>query len=105
MEDLVEWCGGDYASCVGLANVFTVMNEATDRESSGFFGLVTLVNLGEDCVEEPRLRLPKTWRALSKIELLSRDGSWTECSFKTFEKGVVLNKKLSFGEVFVVKII
>ena len=59
LQELVDWCGGEYAFAVGDANVMTVMNEPTHPEAVDFRALLTLVNLGSDPLEEVCVKLPK----------------------------------------------
>ena len=106
MNDLVEWCGGDYALVSGASNVFTVMNEAKDSESSGFLGIVTLVNLGEGAKSEITLKLPKAWSKMTSIKILDLSGNWISQSFEEAgDRMIKIKQTLFFGEGLILKII
>ena len=72
--ELVDWCGGQYVTVLDAANLFLVMNEAKHPDEAGFRIMLTLVNLGEDMLEQIDLRLPSSLLDLMSLEAIERDG-------------------------------
>ena len=74
--------------------VFTIMNEALDPEESGFLGMVTLINLGDDDFETIHLHLPPKWRAADQFQVLEQSGQWAEVPWERTEDGIEVCREL-----------
>jgi hypothetical protein len=98
-----KMCGGDVARVEGSANLFMVMNEPLEPNAD-YCGILTVVNLGEDPVEEIAIRLPKAWRSTSEAEILEQDGLWQRCEPIRREDSILVKRSLSFGEALILKI-
>lgn len=98
LQELVAWCGGDYAMVLGDANVFVVMNEAKDPTSSGFRAMLTLVNLGQDSLRKLRVRLPEALRDPKNLWCIEKDGQCLPQRYTPTTDGVTLDRELPFSE-------
>lgn len=98
IQEQMLWCGDETAFVRGDPEVYLIMNEAIEPEKSGFKGMLTLINLGEDALSSVRIHLPARWREAQKIELLKQDGSWQtiDCSLKEGE--LLVKEGLSYLE-------
>ena len=76
LQDLLVWCADRYVFVREAPDVFTIQNEARDPAASGFFGMVTLINLCEDPSDEVQLHLPPRWQAAKAFRVLDRQGIW-----------------------------
>lgn len=88
-HELVKWCGGSYAMIENEPNIYVIMNQAVDCQKSGFKGMLTLSNLGEDPVENTMLYLPAQWRDAG-FKLLDREGQWQPVDWERTETGLII---------------
>ena len=94
LQRLIADRSDTYAFVKDAPATFLVMNEAEDCAASGFFGMLTLVNLGDDPVPGFSIRLPKRWREAREVLLLGRDGVWHPCRCGRTADGISLEEEL-----------
>ena len=80
------------------SRVYTLMNEAIDAKKSGFFGMLTLINLSSDVLPLTHLHLPPAWRNKNEFLLLDCDGKWQELKYAVKEDGIVIEQPLDYLE-------
>ena len=90
LQELVLWCGGDFAMAMGTADIFVVENRAKD-ENADFYGMLTLVNLGDDTPEPFEVHLPAAWRGGSVL-VMTPDGGWKEADCTALPEGILLRE-------------
>ena len=78
LQEMLLWCGADVVMVKDAPMVVPIVGEAVDAEKSGFFGMVTLLNLCDDTPEELTLHLSKAWAERTEFSLLEQDGTWRE---------------------------
>lgn len=98
LQELVDWCGGDYVAVVGDANVMTVMNEPADPKAADFRALLTLVNLGNDSLDRVTVKLPSHLESPTSISYLNRNGAWIPQPFTQNGNIVTVERRFGFGE-------
>lgn len=75
LREMIKWCGGDFAFAVDAPCLFTIMNEAKDPSSSGFFGMLSLINLSADSDSSVTVELPERFLGRS-CRYLAKGGLW-----------------------------
>lgn len=98
---LLDWCGAALPHLKEEPCVHLILNEAKDKED--FTHLITLINLGDDTIENPALYLPKRLRD-KKIFSLNSDGKWIEAEYIATEDGIILTAPLELCEPVYLKI-
>ena len=98
LQELVDWCGGDYVAVVGDANVMTVMNEPADAQHADFRAMITLVNLGNDRLDRVHVKLPSHLETVNEVSYLNRSGAWIRQSFSQKGDTITVERPLGFGE-------
>lgn len=98
LQELVDWCGGDYVAVMGDANIMTVMNEPSKPKASDFRAMLTLVNLGTDPLDRVTVKLPKHLRNPESISYLNRNGAWIGQFFTESNGSVTVERQIAFGE-------
>ncbi len=93
-RELIRWCSDSYVLTMEEPNVYTVMNEAAEPEKSGFIGMLTLTNLGEDPIENAVLHLPPKWASANRFKLLDRNGEWVEVDWARTETSLTIREPL-----------
>ncbi|MCR5262264.1 MAG: hypothetical protein K6D94_00205, partial [Clostridiales bacterium] len=86
-QSLTAWLGGDLPMVREAPKVWPIVNLPSGPDA-GFLGMVTLIDLSEDPADRVSLRLPATWRGLSGVLRLGRDGGWTPVKFSKDAGGV-----------------
>ncbi|MBQ8309925.1 MAG: hypothetical protein IJX80_02810 [Clostridia bacterium] len=87
-----------YAFVKDVPATYLVMNETTDRETSGFFGMLTLINLCDDTAEGFALHLPPHWRDATEFCILDRDGTWKAADCTRTADGISVAEALHYCE-------
>lgn len=93
IQDMLVWCGDEYAFVKEAAQIFSIMNEAADPEADGMHGMLTLINLGDDDMDQLLIHLPPEWRAARAFRRMDADGAWQEAAFERTEDGILLREK------------
>jgi hypothetical protein len=96
LQEQLLWCGADYALVKDAPDIYAIMNLPTQPESVSFKGMLTLINLCEDSLEELRIHLPLKWRPLSNICHIAADGTLQPCKFAEDGEDVILKKELPY---------
>ncbi len=94
MQNLIQWCSDDFIMVKDDPCVYTIQNEATNPETSGFSGMLTLINLCEDELERVYLHLPEKWKN-AEFMFLDENGEWISLDISKTDVGVVVNKELA----------
>lgn len=98
MQELVNWCGGNYVTVANDANVMCILNEPTQPDVTDFRAIVTLVNLTEDSLERVVLELPQHLKNPHALSYLTRGGRWIRQPFTEEEGRITIERSLGFGE-------
>ena len=98
LQDLLVWCADRYVFVREAPDVFTIQNEARDPAASGFFGMVTLISLCEDPLDEVRLHLPPRWREAKAFRALDRAGRWQPVTCERDGCGLCVRRSLGYLE-------
>lgn len=96
IQELLVWCGDDFAFVKDAARVFAVMNEAVDSRKAGFSGMLTLINLCPDELEEFTIHLPPKWRAVERFSRLDVHGEWQSLDFFRHEDDIEVKSSLEY---------
>lgn len=93
---LLEWCGDVCVYAKNAPNISVITNEAKDKEASGFRGMITLINLGDDAVENVKLHLPPIFKDAKQFLGMNKEGKWEKLSYAETQDGIMLNQKLEY---------
>lgn len=96
IQELVVWCGGDYAIAKDAPDIFMIMNIPKVPEEASFKGMLTLINLCEDPLRELRIQLPQSWSSLSEISCINQEGIPERCEFTVQSTDVIIRKELHY---------
>lgn len=98
IQELLKWCGDGYPFVCGDPAVYMIENRATDPNGSGFFGMLTLINLCEDDLDKLTLHLPDDWKSVKEFKTL--DAAGNACDVKTVrtEDGVEIYTDFRYSE-------
>lgn len=102
-KDLIKWCGGEYIMVENDPEVFIIENESVDKKD--FKELLTLINLGEDEIEEICLSVPENLRENLELSALNIDGTWIKVDYTKTETGIKINHTLKHVEPLFLKFI
>ena len=98
LDRLLSECSDAFVLVKEAPDVTVVMNEATDPEKSGFFGMLTLINLGDDPISRLALHLPFAWREYRKICALDAQGNWKPIDVTQTVDGIEVDMPLCYCE-------
>ncbi len=73
---LLEWCGADVTYVKNNALIYTIQNEAKE-ENEDFAGMITLINLSSDNLDEITLHVSEKFKN-RKVYALDITGKWKE---------------------------
>lgn len=90
---LLKWCTPNLLFAENQPNIFTVVNKAENPKESGFYGMITLVNLGDDPVEQLSIHLPPEWRNKS-FSILNREAEWVDANVEQAGEHLILKNDL-----------
>ena len=96
IHNLMLWCSDNVAFVREAPSVCVIMNEAIDTAKSGFKGMLTLVNLCEDSLDEIRVHLPIKWSKTEEICALGTDGKWTCINYEKCGCEIIIKGNLGF---------
>ena len=82
IQEQIDWCGGEVVYVKNEPSVYTIMNEAINPDESGFVGMITLINLCSDRLDEVKLHLPSKWQNLKEFCVLNQNGEWRTVSYE-----------------------
>lgn len=104
-QALIKWC----CDCVVMAenepNIYVIENRAKAPEESGFLGMLTLCNLGEDPVEGLRLHLPPYWQAAKGFRLMDRQGQWQDVQWQRTEDTLTIPETLEYSDYMYILVV
>ena len=101
-QSLLVWMGADCPMVRDEPKVWMILNVPLQPDA-GFFGMTTLINLGEESLDGITLRVPDTWRKVNDILKLDSDGSWKPISFSKDDDSIRIYGELRFLEPTVLK--
>ena len=96
IQNLIKWCGGEYAYVKRASKVFCIMNEAKTADAD-FKGMLTLINLSSDEYENMKVYLPDKWRNCKELLKLNIDGEWEALNYVPTDDGICLKDELRNG--------
>ncbi len=96
IQELVTWCADRYAYVREAPNVILVMNEAAEPQKSGFLGMLTLVNMCPDALDEVNLHIPPHWQAVKDYRMLDQKGEWKPLPCEALGGNLRLTMKLEY---------
>ena len=73
IQRLVGLCCDSFAMVKDAPDVFVIQNDAVEDED--LLGMLTVINLGEDTLEDIDIRLPKKWQGAA-VCTLDQNGEW-----------------------------
>ncbi|MBQ8408497.1 MAG: hypothetical protein IJY39_06485 [Clostridia bacterium] len=76
--------------------IFTFANEAKDREKSGFVGILTLINLSPDALDELALHLSEKFASCEEILVMDAAGDWEPVAFERTEDGALIHTAVRY---------
>jgi len=94
LQDLLVWCNDKYVFAKEAAEVFVIMNEAINPNESPFKGMLTLINLCADDLDELALHMPPQWQDSIQLCVLDQSGEWKELEYTKTDDGIVIQQKL-----------
>ena len=97
-QELLVWCNDKYVFVKDNPDVFVIANETKDSTESEFLGMITLINLCEDDLEELTLHLPSHWQDVKEFAILDSNGIWKELSWERTDDGIVIYEEVKFCE-------
>ncbi len=95
-EEMIKWCDDSYVFLRESASTFLIVNEAKDKEHADFYGILTLINLGEDDLSPIKIHLPPAWKG-RKLKLLSDDATWCDFPYRKTEDGIEIDLTLPYA--------
>lgn len=95
-HELLKWCDNSYVFAKNQPNMFTIVNKAENTEKSGFKGMVTLINLGEDTVDNVTLHLPSEWQMSTEHKLLDKNGEWVIGKIEKTDDELIINEEFKY---------
>ena len=95
---LVKWCCDESVIAESEPNIYVIQNEAIDPEKSGFIGMLTLNNLGDDPVEELKLHLPPKWQKAKSFKQMNMAGQWISVDWKRTEDTLTVGDTLTYSD-------
>lgn len=96
IQDLLVWCSDEFAFVKGAPDVYVIMNEAKDKEADGFLGMLTLINLCEDALDEVKIHLPEKWQTLSSVKTVNGSGELADCEHIKAPGDIIVKHVLNF---------
>lgn len=100
-KDLIKWCGGEYVIVENDPEVFIIENESIDKKD--FRELLTLINMGEDKLENIHLSVPNTLTQNLELFALDFNGIWQKVDYVKTETGIKVNYTLNHSEPLFLK--
>lgn len=95
---LVKWCSDDCVLAENEPNIYVIQNEAVDPEDSGFIGMLTLNNLGDDPVDGLKLYLPPKWQKAKCFKQLNMAGQWVPVDWERTEDTLTVEDTLTYSD-------
>ena len=98
LQRLIIEFSDEYVLTKEVANIYTIMNEAINEKESGFFGMVTLINLCSDTHEMTELHLPKKWRENREFFFISAEGKCKKLDYLLTNDGIIIKNPIEYLE-------
>lgn len=90
LQELIVWGSDDFVMAKNAPDIYVIENEAIDPSQSGFLGMLTLINLCEDDLDEITLHLPSKWKH-AVFSILDRNGHWQPAASTPTADGITLH--------------
>ena len=82
-----------------INNIITdIVNEANEPDKDGFKGMLTVINLCPDEVDEVNICLPEKWNNCNEFYMLDIDAQWQRVETEEKENCVTIKQKLKYLE-------
>lgn len=95
---LMKWCSDYCVMAENHPNIYVIQNEAIDRETSGFIGMLTLNNLGDDAAEGLKLHLPPLWQQATRFKVLDASGQWIPVDWERTDDALIVGDVLPYSD-------
>lgn len=95
IQELITWCSDEFVFVKEAPDVFLITNKAVNPQESGFLGMMTLINLCEDTLNDTELHLPPQWKNAS-FSILDKNANWHELNFIRTADGIIINEELKY---------
>ncbi len=96
LQEQIKWCNDKFVFAKEEPNIYLIENEAVNPNESGFEGMLTLINLGEDSVSDIELHIPQKWKGRDSFFILAKNAEWKPMKFQKTADGIVINEKIDF---------
>jgi len=96
IQEQIKWCNDKFIFVKEEPNLFLIENEAINPTESGFKGMLTLINLGEDSVSNVELHIPPRCKEIKSFFILDENAEWRPMKFEKTDDGIVINEKIDF---------
>ncbi len=93
---LLKWCDDAYIFAENQPNIYTVVNRAEHPEQDGFYGMLTLNNLGEDKIESVTFNLPEKWQSATEFLLLNKEATWVKGNIEKCKNKLTVNHTFNY---------
>lgn len=95
-HELLKWCDDSYVFAKNQPNIYTTVNKAENPDISGFMGILTLINLGEDEVGNVTLHLPADWQSANEFKILDKSGEWIPGNIEKKDNELAINEVFKY---------
>lgn len=85
----------EFVIATDAPDLYLIQNEAKNPQENGFRGMLTLINLCEDELDEVKLHLPPKFKN-AEFEVMDKNGEWQPLAVSKTEDGVIINKQLGY---------
>ncbi len=92
-HEMLKWCSDSYVFAKNQPNIYTIVNEAINPEESGFYGMLTLINLGDDTLDNVTLHLPPKWQKATEFKLLDKNGKWVSGNIQKQKDELIIGEE------------
>ena len=90
---MLKWCSDYYVFAKNQPNIYTIVNETINPEESGFYGMLTLINLGDDTLDNVTLHLPPKWQKTTEFKLLDKNGKWVSGNIQKQKDALIIGEE------------
>ena len=98
LQHLLSWCSKDFAYVKYAPDVFLIVNEANEPDKDGFKGMLTVINLCPDEVDEVNICLPEKWNNCNEFYMLDIDADWQRIEVERKVDSVTIKQALKYLE-------
>ena len=104
IQEQIKWCNDKFVMVKDEPNLYLIENEALNPNKSGFSGMFTLINLGEDSISHAVLHFPPKWQSKASLMMLNKNAEWQKLNFEKTDDGIIIHEKLNYLEPFYILI-